>query len=411
MLDIDKYVVSGAKLKCTLGTEEAVLNVVVPKTLTIEGKYVATQTDCIPLVNIGCFGTCMTSPDEPKPCTPEGYWANVSDKVTVDGAPALTIKSNMVCTMGKGIISIVDNVENKKFKKLYKDIFGEKIGEKLGEYQCKIAKLNEKGLTENDMEKYTKLVNKYQALFNEAGGMQKVLDYNKKLLDENGLTEEDFRKYDKILERQAQKKRREEEMAKKFDAYGIDREWYSFEGDRSKLVSCDKENFVKWRFGNSKKCEEEQVFDFMLDKLLLYKKKYEFEHSATNRYFSEIRVQSEEAGYFDGCNKKGKFRFIMSSIKDDTDEELINLGYHFARYDQYMGDFVYQKTVGSATFTKLELTIEERDSDNKVNEKKITIDIPEKLRRDIIEYIRKTQRLQIEDISLYEKLEAYFNNM
>lgn len=100
------YVVSGAKIKCTFGTTLATLNVPIPKPLQIEGKNVATATDCIPMVNIGCFGKCNVVPSAPKPCTPAGVWVNTSRDVKVGMVPALTDESKMICTCGAGIITI-----------------------------------------------------------------------------------------------------------------------------------------------------------------------------------------------------------------------------------------------------------------------------------------------------------------
>lgn len=101
-----EYVVSGARLKCTFGTTPATLNVPVPKPLVINGKNVATQIDCVPIVNVGCFGKCNMVPAAPKPCTPSGVWVNTSKEVSVGGAAALTTDSNMVCVCGAGLISI-----------------------------------------------------------------------------------------------------------------------------------------------------------------------------------------------------------------------------------------------------------------------------------------------------------------
>lgn len=101
-----EYIVSGARLQCTMGTTPATLNVPVPKPLTIDGKNVATAVDCVPFVNIGCFGKCNVVPTVPKPCTPAGAWVNTSTKVSVGMIPALTKKSKMICPCGAGVISI-----------------------------------------------------------------------------------------------------------------------------------------------------------------------------------------------------------------------------------------------------------------------------------------------------------------
>lgn len=95
------YVVSGAQLTCPLGTNPATLNVI-PKGVFFDGKAVATMADCIPFVNIGCFGKCNVVPAVPKPCTPAGVWINVSNKLKVNEIPALTSDSCMVCPLGLG---------------------------------------------------------------------------------------------------------------------------------------------------------------------------------------------------------------------------------------------------------------------------------------------------------------------
>jgi len=101
------YVVSGAKLKCTMGTISAPL-IALPKGVSMDGKPVATMTDCIPYVNIGCFGKCNVVPTAPKPCTPAGVWMNTSKDLKVNEIPALTEDSCMICPLGlgAGIITI-----------------------------------------------------------------------------------------------------------------------------------------------------------------------------------------------------------------------------------------------------------------------------------------------------------------
>ena len=182
-MNINEYVVSGTSLECTFGTKESTLNVVVPKALIINDKYVATQTDCLPLLNIGSFGMCLANPDRVRECNPSGCWINVSNELTVDGVPALTRKSKMICTTACGEISIVDNA--------------------------------------------------------------------------------------------AKKEMHNEKMAKKFDEYGIDRN---------------------------------------------YKKRYEFEQGVRDCYLKSIEIQSDEMGCLNGCKNKGQFSFMVRSLKEDKDE-------------------------------------------------------------------------------------------
>ena len=428
-MNINEYVVSGTPLQCTLGTEDSTLNVVVPKALTINDKYVATQTDCQPFVNIGSFGMCLANPNHPRECNPSGCWVNVRNELIVDGVPALTRKSKIICTTGCGEITIVDNEESKNIK-IYTDIFGEKYGRKLGKYVYKLGKLNENGLAPKDREKFERLMKEFQELFDEAGGMKKVLKYNKKICKENGITEKDFHVYEDYQNekknKQIKKEKYNEKMAKRFDSYGIDRNWYSFEGDSSKMVWCDEwngGNRVRWQSSginskNSKICTKDEVFDCMLDKLLLYKKRYEFEQGERDYHLKYIEIQSDEIGCFSGCRHMGEYGFIMRSVKGDKDENLISKGYNFSYYDQYMGDFVYSKLViGSCAFTKLKLKVLTRDSKGKVEEKSIVTDISDEtrsgiieLRRGIIDWIHENENLQIENNDLYEKIEDYLKS-
>lgn len=99
------YLVSGAQLKCTFGTVPANLTVPIPNGVTINGKNVATATDMVPMLNIGCFGKCNVVPAAPKPCTPVGAWLNVNTSSVTNEIPMLTKESYIICTAGGGKIS------------------------------------------------------------------------------------------------------------------------------------------------------------------------------------------------------------------------------------------------------------------------------------------------------------------
>lgn len=109
------FVVDGTKLQCTMGTEPAELKVSARRSTSIGGKSVATAQDCIPYINIGCFGKCKAIHQGLKPCTPAGTWENTNKKLEVDDAQALTEKSRMVCVCGGGLISI-QGAEKKQIK-------------------------------------------------------------------------------------------------------------------------------------------------------------------------------------------------------------------------------------------------------------------------------------------------------
>ncbi len=213
-----------------------------------------------------------------------------------------------------------------------------------------------------------------------------------------------------------------EDIAERFERYGIDKKWYSFEEDSSKIVWCkirkNGNKSVCWQLSGycskgSRVCTEDEVFDYMLDKLLLYKKQYEFEQGVRVWYLKYVEIQSDEIGFYAGYDR-GKCGFYQRSIKGDKDEELISKGYNYSGYDHYMADFLYYKTVDVSFFTKLYIIIVTRDSQDKVEEKSIVLDISDEtrsgvieLRRDIIDWIRENGKLRIENNNFFEKLENY----
>ncbi len=103
----DSYVLSGAGLKCTMGTTEAKLSVIPPHNVKISGGDRANIGDCKPLINIPPFGTC-----NPKgmPCTPAcSIWMGGKMDVLVGGMPALISSSMALCPAGGGVITITDD--------------------------------------------------------------------------------------------------------------------------------------------------------------------------------------------------------------------------------------------------------------------------------------------------------------
>jgi hypothetical protein len=97
-----KIVVSGAKLRCTLGSTESSLNV--NSFAEVEGEPIATVADGLPS-NVGCFGTCSLSGT---PCAPiTTRWIPGSANLSFGTEPALTQNCCLTCIIG-GIISIID---------------------------------------------------------------------------------------------------------------------------------------------------------------------------------------------------------------------------------------------------------------------------------------------------------------
>jgi hypothetical protein len=102
-----KYVTQGAMLKCNQGTIPGVLQVTSNFTVTSQNKFVATELDKIPFVNIPPFGVClMLTKMSPVPCAPcPVMWTNTHPKTKAGVGKVLLKKSCIQCAIG-GKISL-----------------------------------------------------------------------------------------------------------------------------------------------------------------------------------------------------------------------------------------------------------------------------------------------------------------
>ncbi len=100
-----KYIVHGAKAKCTMGSMDSNVYTLNGHGMTYHEKPLLNANDHLPMTNIMCFGTCTMLHG---PCVPATMlaWQNGNEKFMLDGAPALTDKSCCVCCAG-GLITIV----------------------------------------------------------------------------------------------------------------------------------------------------------------------------------------------------------------------------------------------------------------------------------------------------------------
>jgi hypothetical protein len=120
-----KYVCSGAKLKCTMGSKESEL-MVIPTgrcPVFIKGNLVGTIMDYKPIVNIKPFGQCRSLANpivaaataanygrlQPMPCIPNTVtpWIGGKLRVTISGEPTLLENSVQTC-MWAGLIEITN---------------------------------------------------------------------------------------------------------------------------------------------------------------------------------------------------------------------------------------------------------------------------------------------------------------
>lgn len=103
------YVVEGAALSCSLGSDQSSLQLPKGHGIFIKGKKRANIADHTGGMNILSFGSCSRS-DPPPPCAMATVmkWVNGKENVLVDSEPALQSSSLNLCAYG-GVISIVTN--------------------------------------------------------------------------------------------------------------------------------------------------------------------------------------------------------------------------------------------------------------------------------------------------------------
>ena len=119
-----KWVNAGSLLTCTMGTAPAALTVVMP-TITVQGSPAANVMDCLPMINIPTFTTCMSPGNPmvatatalalgvltPMPCIPVTTpWTPGAPMVLVRNFPALDAASKCMCVYGGQISAVTTNV-------------------------------------------------------------------------------------------------------------------------------------------------------------------------------------------------------------------------------------------------------------------------------------------------------------
>lgn len=97
------YVVRGAKLQCSQGTDPGVLNMMYSHGVFIKDKPVLNVDDAICGANISkinAFGLCKLK--QGLPCEPEiafgSKWTGGKEDVLIEGAPALLNNSTLMCS-------------------------------------------------------------------------------------------------------------------------------------------------------------------------------------------------------------------------------------------------------------------------------------------------------------------------
>lgn len=103
----DAYIPRGTKSKCTMGTSEELLNLPLDHgvSYTPDKEPLMNANDHVPGQHIQKYGLCKATKLPCMPVTPLA-WINAHKKHIIEGAPALTEKSQLACVFG-GIITII----------------------------------------------------------------------------------------------------------------------------------------------------------------------------------------------------------------------------------------------------------------------------------------------------------------
>jgi len=99
------YVVRGAEISCSEGSDPGVLNLPLSHGIYIKEQPVMNIADVIPLANVGRCGFCKLDGALCVPVTFMNKWTQGKEDVLVEGEAALLSRSELTCNKG-GTIKI-----------------------------------------------------------------------------------------------------------------------------------------------------------------------------------------------------------------------------------------------------------------------------------------------------------------
>ena len=110
------YVVRGAKMKCDKGTQTKRINLPTSHGSYSNGNPIMNESDNVVGQNISDFGICSGScpsnsgNEKTKKCQIMilNKWMNIKEDTLIEGAPALTTDSILICAYG-GIIKFISD--------------------------------------------------------------------------------------------------------------------------------------------------------------------------------------------------------------------------------------------------------------------------------------------------------------
>lgn len=180
-------------------------------------------------------------------------------------------------------------------------------------------------------------------------------------------------------------------------------EWYSLNGDNSKPVWLEGKTIHYGDVGQTY-CSKGNVYPIILEELLVYKEKYEFEHSINVAKINSITIHKAKSKGIISKYIGNKIWELSAIAEDDQDEELLADGFVFTYYDRYMAYYNYKKQVDNSIFISMDIAFTKNTSeeDNRVfgfNKPSlpahIAVKIPDKIREYVINKIEETGNTQI----------------
>lgn len=204
----------------------------------------------------------------------------------------------------------------------------------------------------------------------------------------------------------------EEQLIEKLDKEGINREWYSFDGNTDKIVSFDGE-YVYYH-SLRRKIEDDEHYYFMFYELSKYARNYEFYNSDKKIQVTSITILTDDGATFETCIKPGIYR-LTTSYYGSKKEKL--KGYIFDRYDQYGCYSCYHRDVDASIFKEMVIRFEKKTTMEEMQKyglkyslhgSSLRYFIPEELRELIINYIDNNNSIFIKSRAIISKILEYF---
>ena len=125
---------------------------------------------------------------------------------------------------------------------------------------------------------------------------------------------------------------------------GIDEDWYAFTFDRSRPVSIDDDTVYYGKSGETIVAYPFHRWDIAYDKLLIYKEEREWEATGAPYRITSVKFESN-------ANITSSFGNVMTvrehRFSEKPEQEMLDDGWIYDHYDQYMCYSVYHKTVSS----------------------------------------------------------------